>query len=341
MAVPANHEYNVISGMLNRPEWLPILPNHYALVDGLKWNNVSKKIVEDDPVPRLFQSEISDLIDAVAKFVDNYQGKHIGVQLSGGVDSSLIIGILNRLNVPYSLVGMTTNRYEFRTEAFVQHKLQEGTSKSILIDYEEYLPMTKIDSIPAHQQPDLSACSYGSNLAMAKACVELGIDVLLTGAGGDVLLGTEVSQDTFSWRTGIFHDAWLEDIVYAPHAVKLVPFFADRGIVECIWNMRRGQAEDLSKIWARKYFQEFLPAELVNYTFKGDFWGLYIDGLINNLSKLRKLHDRALEISQNPYFSQQNLDLILSNDLLNCDQRLYQRIESRISAAIWFVTLSG
>lgn len=338
-ADPAHHEHNVICGMLNRPDWLPIFPDHCALVDGLRWNKDSGQMMEGDDRPRIFDSGIDDLLCSASRFFERFNGKHLGVQLSGGVDSSLIIGILNHLNLPYSLVGMTTSRYEFRTEAFIQRKLGDEAKRTILLNFEDYLPMTGIYNIPSHQQPDLSSCGYSSNAAMAEACNEVGIEVLLTGNGGDVLLGTEVPHDSFDWRTGIFNDNWMQDVVYAPKGVELLSFFADRGIVECIWNMRRGQAEDLSKIWARKYYREFLPAELVNYTFKGDFWGLYIDGLINNISKLRKLHDRALEISKNPYFSKHNLDLILSNDLLNCDQRLYQRIESRISAAIWFVTL--
>lgn len=338
-ADPAHHEKNVICGMLNRPDWLPIFPDHCALVDGLRWNKDTGQMMEGDDRPQLFDSGIDDLLCYTSRFFERFKGKHLGVQLSGGVDSSLIIGILNHLNLPYSLVGMTTSRYEFRTEAFIQRKLGDEAKRTILLNFEDYLPMTNIESIPSHQQPDLSSCGYSSNTAMAEACNEAGIEVLLTGNGGDVLLGTEVPHDSFNWRTGIFNDNWMQDVVYAPKGVELLSFFADRGIVECIWNMRRGQAEDLSKIWARKYFQEFLPAELVNYTFKGDFWGLYIDGLINNLPRLRKLHDQALEISQNPYFSKHNMDLILSNDLLNCDQRLYQRIESRISAAIWFVAL--
>jgi hypothetical protein len=338
-ADPAHHEHNVICGMLNRPDWLPIFPDHCALVGGLRWNKDTGQMMEGDDRPQIFDFGIDDLLCSASRFFESFKGKHLGVQLSGGVDSSLIIGILNHLNLPYSLVGMTTSRYEFRTEAFIQRKLGDEAKRTILLNFEDYLPMTSIDSIPSHQQPDLSSCGYSSNAAMAEACNVAGIEVLLTGNGGDVLLGTEVPHDSFNWRTGIFNDNWMQDVVYAPKGVELLSFFADRGIVECIWNMRRGQAEDLSKIWARKYFREFLPAELVNYTFKGDFWGLYIDGLINNLSKLRKIHDQALEISLNPYFSEQNLDLILSNDLLNCDQRLYQRIESRISAAIWFVTL--
>jgi hypothetical protein len=236
---------------------------------------------------------------------------------------------------------MTTDRYEFRTEHFIQKKLMEEADETILINHEDYLPMSRIDRVPPHQLPNLSSCTCSSNMAMAHACVELGVDILLTGAGGDVLLGTEAPERTFNWRTGIFYDEWLQDMVYAPHGVKLVPFFADWGIVECIWNMRRGQSEDISKIWARKKFKDFLPRELVDYTFKGDFWGLYIDGLNNSLPHLRKLHDEAFELTNNCYFKRHNLEALLSQDLFNCDQSLYQRIEARASSAIWYVSIAS
>ena len=338
-ALPTSHEHNVICGMLNRPVWLPTLPRHYAIVEGLRWNNTDKRIEEAAHMPRSFDVDTANLLEAADVFFARLHGKHIGVQLSGGVDSSIIIGLMKHLSVPYSLVGMTTNRYEFRTESFIQKKLRDGARKTILLDFEDYLPMTSLDEVPPHQQPDLSACGYSSNTAMAQACIELGIEVLLTGSGGDVLLGTEVPENTFNWRTGIFLNAWLQDIVYAPHGIKVVPFFADRGVVECIWNMRKGQPEDSKKLWARKMFSDFLPRELVDYTFKGDFWGLYIDGLINNIPHIRKIHDQAFELSNNHYFERSKLDDLLSHDLCNCDQRLYQRIESRMSSAVWYVSL--
>jgi hypothetical protein len=338
-ANPASHEHNVICGMLNRHEWLPILPRHHAIVEGLTWNHSEKRIEEHTHMPRLFDANTDTLLDAAHNFFARFHGKNIGVQLSGGVDSSLIIGMIKGLNIPYSLVGMTTNRYEFRTESFIQRKLGEEAKKTTLIDFEEYLPMTRLNDVPSHQQPDLSACGYSSSCAIAQACADLGIEVLLTGSGGDVLLGNSVPEKSFNWRTGIFQDEWMQDIVYAPHGVEIVPFFADRGVVECIWNMRRGQTEDPKKLWARKKFADFLPRELVDYTFKGDFWGLYIDGLINNLRHLRKIHDEAFELSKNNYFHSMNLDALLSQDLHNCDQRLYQRIEARISSAIWYVSL--
>jgi hypothetical protein len=109
--------------------------------------------------------------------------------------------------------------------------------------------------------------------------------------------------------------------------------------LECLWNLRRGQKSDPRQLWARAFFRDFLPKELVDYTYKADFWGLYIDGLIKSLPEIHAIHRQAYELSGNPYFEEANLKDILRNDLFNCDQKLYQRLEARISAAVWINSL--
>jgi hypothetical protein len=174
---------------------------------------------------------------------------------------------------------------------------------------------------------------------MALGCIELEIDILLTGCGGDVALGNEVHSDKCSWIPAIFNDSWLQDIVFSPKGIQVVSFFSDHDVLECLWNLRRGQKSDPMKLWARNYFRNFLPRELVEYTYKADFWGLYIDGLINSLPKIREIHSKAYDLSKNPYFLEDNLNQILKEDLYSCDQKLYQRLEARMSSAVWINSL--
>ena len=76
-------------------------------------------------------------------------------------------------------------------------------------------------------------------------------------------------------------------------------------------------------------------------TYKADFWGLYIDGLVNSLPEIRLIHKRAYEFSEDSYFEDANLHRILQSDLYNCDQQLYQRLEARISSAVWINSLAS
>lgn len=290
-------------------------------------------------VPERVEAGITEFLWTVERFFGKFTGMRLGVQLSGGLDSSLIIGLLRYFGIPYSLVGMFTNRYEFRTESAIQRKLAADAQRAILLNYEEHLPLTALDEVPAHQHPDLSSCGFAADDAMAAACVEVGIDVLLSGFGGDIVLGNEAPCDSYPWRPAIFNDTWLQDLVYGRRGVELMPFFGDADVSACIWNMRRGQAADPSKLWARDYFRTFLPTELVNFTYKADFWGIYIDGLLNAIPDLRHLHERAFELTGHPYFAEQSLNDLLSCDLSTCDKHLYQLIEARISSALWYVAL--
>jgi hypothetical protein len=126
------------------------------------------------------------------------------------------------------------------------------------------------------------------------------------GGGGDVAFRSEVFGNECSWNPAIFNDSWLQDMVFTPKGVQVISFFGDHSILECIWNLRREQKTDRNKLWARNFFRDYLPKELVEFTYKADFRGLYIDGLVNSLPEIRSLHSKAYELSKSPYFEEAN-----------------------------------
>lgn len=334
-----HHESNVVKGVRNRADYEPVLPNLVPIETRQKWNIINHKIEEEIFTPQIKESGIEDFLIKSKNFFDKFSNKKIGVQLSGGVDSSIIIGLLKFFEIPHALIGYYTHKYEFRTELFIQKLLASNAQQSILINYEDYLPYSGLENIPPHQHPDMTCCGFSSNQAMAGACFDAGVNVLLTGCGGDLALGDKIIPSECNWIPAIFNYTWLQDIIYTPKGVHLVSFFSDPAILECIWNLRRGQQADPEKLWARAFLRDFLPKELVDYTYKADFWGLYIDGLIKSLPEIHAIHRQAYELSGNPYFEEANLKDILRNDLFNCDQKLYQRLEARISAAVWINSL--
>lgn len=333
------HEVNSLNGLKNRAQFLSVLPELLPVEIGQIWNHSKKKVEERGFSPQSSESDIDEFLLKSEIFFRKFQGKHIGVQLSGGVDSSLIIGLLKHFGIEYSLIGFCNGRYEFRTESFIQDLLAKDAKQSKLINNEDYLPYSGLSRVTPHQLPNLSSCGFAANEAMAFGCNKLGIDALLTGCGGDVAFCNNVSNGECSWIPAIFDDSWLQDLVFTPKGVQVVSFFGDHDILECLWNLRRGQKADPRKLWARHFFRDFLPKELVEFTYKADFWGLYIDGMVNSLPEIRSIHKRAHELSGNPYFAEENLNAILKNDLLNCDQKLYQKMEARISAAVWIKAL--
>jgi hypothetical protein len=176
---------------------------------------------------------------------------------------------------------------------------------------------------------------------MAKKCKELGVEILFSGFGGDILFAAEVPEKISEciWKPQLFTDSWVKNLVYNPYNVELVPFYAATEIMNAIFNLRRGMAEDIQKRWARTFFKDILPDELIKYTYCADFWGLYIDGLINALPEIEKLNKQAFSITGLDYFSGEKFNEIRKLDLLNCKKELYQPIEARISLITWINSL--
>lgn len=342
LLVPENFEHNNLKGVLRREEWKPVLGNILPIYQGMVWDDRTKTITDPVYNPQRSVSSLDSLLTAASNFFDRYQGKRIGVQLSGGLDSSIIIGFLRYFGISFHLIGMSTTRYEFRTERHIQQKLRAWGEYSKLIDYEEFLPMSFLEDVPPFQHPDLLVLNYGSESAMAKECLAQGIEILFSGDGGDNLFAEPipVNYEECSWLPQVFSDNWLVDNIYAPYGVELIPFYADPGIMDAIYNLRLGQQEDNSKLWARKFFKPFIPEELSNFTYCADFWGLYIDGFQQALPTIRKLINKAFDLTRHPYFSIESCKKLLSQDLLHMNKQMYQVLESRTALAVWVNSIS-
>lgn len=338
---PVQFEENTIIGLLNRQNWKPVVGEFLPLYSGMSYDPVEKTVRDPFYVPNIVDPEIDTLFKAVEAILERYQAKSVGVHLSGGFDSSLIIGILHYLQIPVTLIGMTTDRYEFRTERHVQNLLIERyASAAHLFDYEDFLPNSGLGLIPPSQHPDME-CGDKSDMAIAKKCQEMGVDLVFSGEGGDILFGDRIPKSPSAWtfKIQILEQNTLSEMVYAPHNVRLLSLFSDPAVADYFYTIRRGQEADPTKVWARRQFREFIPDELAQYTYCSDFWGLYIDGFNDAVSTITKLHDDAFEITRHPYFKRDNLDELLKQDLYRCDQRLYQRLESRVTLASWLSTL--
>jgi hypothetical protein len=334
---PENLYTNHIENLVNSVQEKPLLFDFIPLRRNMYFDSVEQKITYKLPKPKIRKTSKEDFLFAAEIFFKRYKDKHIGVQLSGGLDSSLIICLLSYFEIPFSLVGMISNRFEFRTERFIQNKLKDLSINTRLINYDEYLPFNKLKEIPKFQYPDLSCINFSCDLAMANATKELGIDVLFSGEGGDFLFCQKISsQDTeYPWNSASFYDQWLNENAYLPSGCELVPFYADEGIMNCIYNLRCNQPNDWSKLWARMFFKDFLPNELSEYTYYADFWGLYLRGLLTNKSVIKELLDEAFIISKKSFFNPKDTDDILSQNYLSLNRNHFSKLEAVVSAAVW------
>jgi len=328
-------------GALDRSPWRPVIPGLLPLYPGMSWCADSNVALDPTYCPKEGEGSLADFLAASRRFFDRFEGRRLGVQLSGGLDSSLVIGLLRHFEIPHALVGLKTDRYEFRTERHVQEKLAAAATAFELIDGEECLPCSNVKGVPPHQVPDLLSLNYSQDVAMAEACGRLGIEVLFSGGGGDNLLVETVPEDPAQcvWRPQIFTDPFPVDVVYRPRGIEFGSFFQDKGIVDAVYRLRSGQGEDLRKYWARMFFSDFLPLELVEYGYCADFWGRDIDGMQAALPTVRELHARAAALTGSDYFAEERLEDLLAQDLLRPEKSFYQRLEARISSAVWVCSL--
>lgn len=336
------HEANTLAGAGDRSDWLPILADWFPIANGQIWCSQRNRPVDPTHIPSEGPGSMDDFLQAVRTCFDSFRGRKIGVQLSGGVDSSLIIGLLRHFEIPHGLVGLRPDRYEFRTEQRVQDRLAARNSDVELIPVDSCLPCSRLEDVPPHQIPDLLSLNYSQDQAMAYACKRLGIEVLLSGGGGDNLLGQAVPNDprVCRWRPQTFTDPFPVEIVYRPQGIEFQSFYGDSGVVDAIWRLRRGQSDDYRKLWARQFLRQFLPQELVDYQYCADFWGISIDGILKALNEIRQIHQKAFLITGNSYFAETNFDSLLAHDLCRPCKDLYQRIEARISSAVWIYSLA-
>lgn len=332
------HEANTLAGAGDRTNWLPIFADWFPVAEGQVWCERSRRAIDPIHVPNANNSgSMEDFLEAARAFFARFAHRKIGVQLSGGLDSSLIIGLLRHFGIPHGLVGLKSDRYEFRTERIIQQIIANHNRDVELIDERACLPCTRLELVPAHQLPDLLSLDHAQNRDMAMACNRLGIQVLLSGGGGDNLLGQDVPEDPNAcrWRPQTFSDSFPTDLAYRPYGVDFLSFFSDFGIVDALYRLRRGHADDFHKLWARDFFQKFLPRELVDYHYRADFWGRSIDGLVSGLDDIRRLHREAHGHTSNPYFAEECLESLIAEDIYRPRKEIYQRIEARASAAVW------
>lgn len=236
------------------------------------------------------------LYGVIRRYVNFFSNKRIGVELSGGLDTSLIISLLRHLNIDYSLVAFVSDRYEFRTERKIQ-EIYGSAAETKYISYANCVPFWALQDAPLHPYPDATSLFHHRQQLAATAAKELGIDVLLNGDAGDNLLGHPIVTNQNNRRPDGFErwmisDDWTNLHVYQPIGLTYLSAFALPTIIRYILKLREGQAEDSKKMWARDHFKDVLPRELTDYAYKASHDGWFANGLqivsndVYNISKL-------------------------------------------------------
>lgn len=337
-----NRLYNNALDEMHIGEWKPIFPNIYPIYPGYEWDRCSNRLVEQRFVPSYIENvNLCTFLDIAHQYFLQFQGKKIGVHLSGGLDSSLIICLLHYFHIPFVLGGLTTTRYEFRTEHRIQQILSEYGEDVFLIDVEDYPFYGGLLDMPKHQIPDSYIKSNISARKMAQEFAQRGVNIVFSGQGADTLFVDAIPQvGANSYNIGNeFEVPFERDLFYAPYGIDLRSFYAHPSIIEQIHNLRRGQKTDVYKIWARQFFKDFLPQELSDYHYCADFFGLSMSGLEQAKPDIKQLFEEARNYLPHRIFSEQNTDTLLNMNVFNFDYKAYCAFCVQISIAAWLHAL--
>ena len=287
--------YKLISGMAAIPartEWIINGDNYsYKSTVGLK-----------RPYK---EANLSTVFDCIKKYRKAFENKKIGVELSGGLDTSLIIESLRHLNIDISLMGFVSDRFEFRTERMIQEKYKSEIKNTICIPYEKCIPFCALPDAPLHPFPTGSSLLHHRQQLTADAAKQLGVDILLNGDAGDSLLCHDLSNFSSNHFLENYHrwmisDDWMNVHICKPIGISYISAFSLPAITRVFLKLRNGQKEDSKKMWARNYFKNILPFELSNYAYKASHDGWVANGLKTFSHDIYKICEVAYDIIRHP-----------------------------------------
>lgn len=337
-----NRLYNDELNETNQSKWRPVFPDIFPIYPGFHWDEESQSLKDTLYQPNLEEATYESFMSAAEMFFHQFDGKHLGVHLSGGLDSSLIICLLNHFSIPFELVGLRSSRYEFRTERVVQEKMALMGESYQLIDMDLYPFYGNLDKTPKHQIPDSCIKMNDADSAIATAFAEKGVDVVLTGQGGDSLLAEDFRDIRHFKGFNIqneFTFPWEEDLLYFPRGIELVSFFSDKNIIDQISSLRAGQGTDALKLWTRYFFRNILPRELSEYVYYGDFFGHSMTGLEMAKPTIKLLFEEAYDLTGCPIFSPEQTKDFLEEDIFSFGYKEYSSYATKISIAVWLHSL--
>lgn len=335
-------DYNIDQGLLPRGETQKtanLFPSIIAIYPGYALNIHSLQLKEQLYYPTPVNADINSFLSAAEQFFRGFANQKIGVHLSGGLDSSLIICLLKHLNIDFVAIGLTSNRYEFRTESVIQHKLLDYAETGALINIDDYPFFSGLSDMPKHPIPDTFIKMHKANTALANEFAKRGVTTVLTGQGGDTLFGEEVDNSCGYNIESVFKIPWEQEYIYGPLGIDLISFYADYNIINQIHSLRKGLGLDPRKLWCRNFFRGILPSELADYCYTGNFFGYSTSGLVLAKRKIVDLFEEAYVYSSHPAFSMRAIKEFKENDLLNLSFQEYSRLCAKISIAVWYHAL--
>ncbi len=285
-----NYYESVVPGIFiipPRTQWVKKGSEFNPLIQGL---SVSKRTSDD----------LKELFALIKRHIQYVGPSNIAVETSGGLDTSIIIGLISHLTSECKLVGIVSDRYEFRTERYIQECMFEKSSLIERIPEEKCFPYSKLTEVPFHYLPNKASLFYARHHAVASSARELGAKLVLNGMSLEALLiepledyKTKLSACKWMWD-----DSWPNEYIYRPEKVEYINIAGRLPYYRWAARARFEEGYDPLRLWARQFFAEVLPKELVKYQYKAAFDGIYEDGLQRSLKDIEEIGRVAFELTR-------------------------------------------
>lgn len=295
------HTQNEICVPIHLNEYQPVLPDIYPIPARTKWS------YEDDVFTKLKKNiklseglTFDSCLKNTKRLLKNAKGK-IAIEISGGLDSSIMIGMLEKLGYDPILIGTISELYKFRTERHIQETIAKKF-KNVIISDSFLLQFTNLLETPAHFLPCYTSLHHNIAANTIKMLHEHDVKYVFQGVAFDSALVEAVYNNPNDIRWPTLQDNWLHDYVFTPQGSAYIDIAALTPIKQMLLSLRNGQAQDRQKWWARKFFSSVIPPELSNYAYKANFGPLWWDGLLSSADQITEIIDTAWQITALPVF---------------------------------------
>lgn len=268
-------QYRAICGLATLPpktSW-SLCKNTYTFNKDLR-----KKIVP-------FEKSWDEIDVLVKKYLNLISDKKVAIELSGGLDTSLVIEYFLGKKIDISLIGFISDRWEFRTERAIQEYYLNRVENYELLSYEECSAFSNLLKCPPHPVPQQESLFYDRHKLMAGKVSSLKCEYLFSGEAGDQIFGfpaDEIKVNQFlpnGYGYWSLAEQWNAQYIYKKHHVNYISALGVGLIPSYLLSKRCGSKADHMKLWVRNELSNMLPTMLSKYAYKGFHDGWVSDGL--------------------------------------------------------------
>jgi hypothetical protein len=322
---------------LNPTNYKPVINDLYPIPPKTSWIYIDGKFTQSKH--RFINTFIDYNLQDIKKVTSRYAriwNKSIAVELSGGLDTSIIIGLLRDVGVNPYLMGAESERFEFRTERFIQNKLSLDHSRTILFSDEDGLPFANLKNVPIHFLPNKSSLFFHTNTPTLNSAKKFDVKIILNGIGMDSLLIDEIGKPTekYYFDMSNIDDSWANDYVFEPHGIHYLNVATIPFVKRMIISLRKSQQEDVQKLWARKYFKELIPNELSQFSYKASFGAVNFDGLIKSREEIIAITNSVSKQTLLAVYQENNMRSLIDK-VLSYDSSSEFLFFGLLSYAVW------